>query len=178
MTGDDRAAEVAALAATALTGTGFLVEDVTITPAGRRRVLRIAVDRELDALAPDDHETPVPPLSLDEVAGAARAISTVLDEVDAIGEAPYVLEVSSPGVGRRLKLPRHFRRNVGRIVQLKLTDGAELTGRLTAAAPEHVSITATDGDSGSATTWIPLTDIARARVLVDFAAAQTDDEET
>ncbi|MEP7161178.1 MAG: ribosome maturation factor RimP [Dermatophilaceae bacterium] len=177
MTGVDRAAEVTGLAAKALTGTGFLVEDVTITPSGRRRVLRIAVDRELGALAPDDHDTPVPPLSLDEVAAAARAISAALDEADALGEASYVLEVSSPGVGRPLSQPRHFRRNVGRIVQLRLTDGSERTGRLTSAAPEHVSLMATEGNTESAATWIPLTDIARARVLVDFAAAQTDDEE-
>ena len=50
--------------------------DVTVTPAGRRRVVRVTVDRALDGLGGTD---PVEPLSLDEVADATRAVSDVLD---------------------------------------------------------------------------------------------------
>lgn len=97
---------------------GLIVEDLAVARAGRRQVVRLAVDRDLDALALADDRTPVPPLSLDEVADATRVVSDALDRLDALGEAPYVLEVSSPGVDRPLTQPRHLRRNVGRLVVL------------------------------------------------------------
>ena len=53
---------------------------------------------------------------------------------------PYTLEVSSPGVDRALTLPRHFRRNVGRLVDLRTTAGASLRCRITAATPDSVTV--------------------------------------
>ena len=69
-----------------------------ITPAGKRRILRIAVDKDGG-------------VTLDDVAEATREISRVLDASDAMGEQPYTLEVTSRGVDRPLTLPRHWRRN-------------------------------------------------------------------
>ena len=81
---------------------GLIIEDVAVTPAGKRRLVRIWLDRDLSGLDPADDSSPVDPLSLDEVAEATRAISIALDASDATGDAPYVLEVGSPGVDRPL----------------------------------------------------------------------------
>ncbi len=98
----------------AVEGIGLVLEDVAVTPAGRRRVVKVLVDR--DPGPQDVADEPTDPLTLDEVADATRAVSDALDASDLMGEQPYTLEVSSPGVGRPLTLPRHFRRNVGRLV--------------------------------------------------------------
>ncbi len=182
MGSDRRAATVTEVAREALAGSGLVVEDVSVTPAGRRSVVRIAIDKDLSFLAADDESSPVAPLSLDEVAEATRTISDALDATDALGEAPYVLEVSSPGVGRPLEEPRHYRRNVGRLVEVRLTDGSEVAGRLTAAGRGVVRLTLGDGESARSgreetSREIPLADVQRARVLVDFTAAGPGDEE-
>ena len=108
----------------AVEATGHDLEDVTVSPAGKRRVVRVIVDRDGG-------------ITLDDVAAVSRAISDLLDaaeaiEPDLLGGA-YVLEVSSPGVDRPLTLPRHWRRNVGRLVKTTLTDGELVTGRLLSA---------------------------------------------
>lgn len=100
-----------------LTGLGLDVEAVELTPAGKRRVLRVAVDG-------DDGVT------LDDVADATRVVDEVLESGDLMGEQPYTLEVTSRGVDRPLTLPRHWRRNTGRLVKVKRTDGSALTGRV------------------------------------------------
>ena len=66
------------LVATSL-GERVVVDDVVVTPAGRRRVVRVTVERPLRGL---DGTDPVPPLSLDEVAEATRAVSDALDATD------------------------------------------------------------------------------------------------
>ncbi len=152
---------------------GLMVEDVAVTPAGKRRLVRIWLDRDLSGLDPADESSVVDPLSLDEVAEATRAISVALDTSDATGDAPYVLEVGSPGVDRRLVEPRHFRRNVTRLVQIWRVNGAEgdpIVGRLVAAGPAGATLLV------SATTKEPETevrisyaDVARAQVQVEFA---------
>ena len=77
---------------------GLDIEAVEITPAGKRRILRVAVDKDGG-------------VTLDDVAEATREVNRVLDESDVMGEQPYTLEVTSRGVDRPLTLPRHWRRN-------------------------------------------------------------------
>ena len=100
---------------------GLVLDDVAVTTVGDRLLLRVVLD------LPDEQ---VGSLSLDAIADAARAVSTALDEADPMGQSPYTLEVSSPGVERPLTEPRHLRRNVGRVVQLTLADGGVATGRV------------------------------------------------
>lgn len=121
---------------------GFEVDDVSIHPAGKRRLVRVVVARSLADLDPQDHTSAIDPLSLDEVSDATKAINSILDETDLLGAAPYTLEVSSAGVGTPLVRPAHFRRNVGRLLVLDLVeavadpaesaDGPQLSGRVTA----------------------------------------------
>ncbi|MCE1180160.1 MAG: ribosome maturation factor RimP [Micrococcales bacterium] len=121
-----------------LAAADLLLEDAAVTPAGKRRVVRVAVDRVVDES--DATTGATPPLTLDEVADATRIVSGVLDDTDLMGEAPYVLEVTSPGVDRPLSLPRHFRRNVGRLVTLTLAAGEKVTGRLVRADANGVTL--------------------------------------
>ncbi|MHB1473225.1 MAG: ribosome maturation factor RimP [Dermatophilaceae bacterium] len=152
---------------------GLMVEDVAVTPAGKRRLVRIWLDRDLSGLDPADESSVVDPLSLDEVAEATRAISIGLDASDATGDAPYVLEVGSPGVDRRLVEPRHFRRNVTRLVEIWNVKGAEddpIVGRLVAAGPaEATLLVAATKKEPETEVRIPYADIARAQVQVEFA---------
>ena len=156
---------------------GLVIEDLTVTPVGKRRLVRVWLDRDLAGLDTDDESSPVEPLSLDEVAGATRAISAALDASDAMGEAPYVLEVGSPGVDRPLTLPRHFRHNVTRLVQIwriQAAGGDAFTGRLVGAGQSYatVLVAATKGEPETQIR-LPYADIARAQVQVEFARPTT-----
>ncbi len=167
---------------------GLIVEDLAVTPAGKRRLVRIWLDRDLADLEPGDQSSRIEPLSLDEVADATKVISQGLDAADALGEAPYVLEVGSAGVDRPLTAPRHFRRNVTRLVQIQLIadsvggDGGDgggggggLTGRLVAAGPaEAVVIVSATQSAPEARFSIAYADVARAQVQVEFSHVPTD----
>ena len=76
---------------------GFDLEDVLVTPAGKRRQVRVIVDGDGG-------------VSLDDVAVVSQRVSAALDDSAAMGSGPYVLEVTSPGVDRPLTQPRHWRR--------------------------------------------------------------------
>ena len=78
---------------------GYDLEELVVTPAGRRSVVRVVVDRDEG-------------VTLDDIAEVSRQVSDVLDQNDdGMGRTPYVLEVTSPGVDRPLTEPRHWRRN-------------------------------------------------------------------
>jgi ribosome maturation factor RimP len=91
---------------------GMDLESVRVGSAGRRRLLRVVVDADGG-------------VSLDDIALVSREVSARLDATGAMGEAPYTLEVSSPGVDRPLTLPRHWRRAVGRLVRVPLAGGGD-----------------------------------------------------
>lgn len=152
---------------------GLMVEDVAVTPAGKRRLVRIWLDRDLSGLDPSDESSVVEPLSLDEVAEATRAIGVALDASDATGDAPYVLEVGSSGVDRPLVEPRHFRRNVTRLVEISRVNGAAdepIVGRLVAAGPSEATLlVAATKKEPETELRIPYAGVARAQVQVEFA---------
>lgn len=129
---------------------GLDLEAVELTPAGKRRVLRIAVDADGGP-------------TLDDVAEATRAVSTVLDGSDVMGAQPYTLEVTSRGVDRPLSLPRHWRRNADRLVSVTLTDGSTVTGRVRTSDHEAVELTVEGG-----VRRLLYLEIARALVQIEF----------
>jgi ribosome maturation factor RimP len=133
---------------------GLDLESVTVRAAGRRRSVRIVVDEPGG-------------LSLDRVAGISREIATALDASDVLGETPYVLEVTSPGIGRPLTLPRHWANALGRLVAVRTRDGQEFTARVGDCADGAVLLgDPTGGDSGQR---VALADIAHAVVQVEFS---------
>ena len=135
------------------------LEGIRVSTAGRRWVLRVVVDADGG-------------VSTDDIALASRELSSRLDGAAEMGDGPYTLEVSSPGVDRPLTLPRHWRRNVGRLVVTSASDGAEgepIEGRISGAS-ESAVILERDG--------VPreyrYADIGPGRVQVEFS--HLDDE--
>lgn len=157
-----------------LAALGVVVEDITVTPAGRRRVVRIAVDRDLGDLPLEQTEV-VLSLTLDEVAEATRTISDALDDDGTMGEQPYTLEVSSPGVDRPLTEPRHYRRNATRLLTLTLHEGEPVTGHMVRAGVEDMTIVvpAEKGHgqkkSPERTVLLTYAEVERAVVQVEFS---------
>jgi ribosome maturation factor RimP len=132
------------------------LEVIDVELAGNQ--LRITVDRDGG-------------VDLDAIAEATRLVSRALDEVDPI-QSRYTLEVSSPGVERRLRTPAHFARATGELVSVKTTATAEspaderrITGTLIAA--NGATITVRDRDSGDERT-IAYDDIERARTVFEW----------
>jgi ribosome maturation factor RimP len=166
MTSTDR---IRPLVDSALEQLGLLVDDLTITPAGKRRVVRVAVDRVFEAVGETTQASD--PLTLDEVADAARAIGLSLDDSDVMGAQPYVLEVTSPGVDRPLREPRHYRRNVGRLLSVTPADGEPVTGRIVRAGEDGVTLLV----EGAETT-IPYAGVSRAVVQVEFSRPAAVDD--
>ncbi|MDX6226185.1 MAG: ribosome maturation factor RimP [Frankiales bacterium] len=129
---------------------GFDLEDVELTPAGSRRVLRVVVDRDGG-------------LDLDAVAAVSRVVDAALESDDVLGGTPYVLEVTSPGVDRPLTEPRHWRRAVTRLVEVPLKDGGSVRGRVLAADEQVVELEV----AGERRTY-PLESLGKGRVQVEF----------
>ena len=104
------------------------------------------------------------------MADATRAVSDALDETGAMGEQPYTLEVGSPGIDRPLTEPRHFRRNVSRLVTLTLVEGEPVTARITAAGDTGVTleVPATKKEPARSVR-VGYADVSRAVVQVEFS---------
>ena len=121
---------IAAVIQPVIAAAGMDLESVRVTAAGRRRLLRVVVDSDRG-------------VSLDDAAAVSRELSAALDTVAVMGDFPYTLEVSSPGVDRPLADPRHWRRAVGRLVKVTVTDsgGARaVSGRISAADADGVTL--------------------------------------
>jgi len=136
---------------------GYDLEDVTLSRAGRRHVVRVLVDADGG-------------VALDDIAVVSRAISAALDEADeAQGEllaGEYQLEVGSPGVDRPLTLPRHWRRNVGRLVAIK---GG--TGRVLSADEEGVVL-----DVAGTARELSYAELGSGKVQIEFTRLDEADD--
>jgi ribosome maturation factor RimP len=130
---------------------GFDLDHVEVRAAGRRRLVRVLIDG-------DDGVT------LDDVAVVTRAVSQAMNAKQAMGEASYTLEVSSRGIDRPLTLPRHWRRNVGRLVSVVRVDGGTSTGRILRSDLTSASIDVEDGEQ-----TIDFADVKRAQIQVEFS---------
>ncbi|MEU8629924.1 ribosome maturation factor RimP [Streptomyces sp. NPDC048669] len=141
------------------------LEEIEVSRAGRRRVLRIIVDSEEG-------------VELDTCAELSRAISAQLDETDVMGEDEYVLEVSSPGADRPLTEHRHYVRATGRLARLQLREGGELVARILAVDDEGLDLEV-PGVKGRKPTSrrIAFDAIDRARVELEFNRKDKKEEE-
>ncbi len=151
---------------------GLVVEDLSVQAAGRRRVVRVAVDVDLADLASDDTTSRIAPLSLDEIADATRVVSDTLDAAGTMGETAYVLEVSSPGVERPLLQWRQWRRNVGRLVVATRPDGTAVRGRIRAVTTDAVDLV----PESAAVLTLPIAELTRARIEVEFGRVDDLDD--
>ena len=157
------AARITELLGPVVAETGADLEDVSVSKAGKRSVVRVVVDRDGG-------------VSLDDVADVSRGISDALDALDeqdpsALGPS-YVLEVTSPGVDRPLTQPRHWRRNVSRLVTATLRDGTTPTGRIVAADDHAVTL-----DVEGTERVLPYDDVVRGAVQVEFSRKGGEDDD-
>ncbi|MGF1432482.1 ribosome maturation factor RimP [Kitasatospora sp. LaBMicrA B282] len=136
---------------------GLDLEDVKITQAGSRRQVQIDVDADGG-------------VDLDAIAEFSREVGQALDESDLMGSAAYLLEVGSPGVDRPLTQPRHWRRNTGRLVKVKLTDGAEIVARILSGDEEGalVEVQPVKGRGKAKERRLEFAEVAKARIQVEF----------
>jgi ribosome maturation factor RimP len=131
--------ELAALLSRVVEETGLDLEDVAVTRVGHRAEVRVLVDKDGG-------------VSLDDVAVVSLAISTVLDLPAAdriLGEQPFVLEVSSPGVDRPLLDPRQWRRATGRLVRVRAGGDADVTGRIVTVDADGVRLAVVGAKAGA-----------------------------
>ena len=138
-----------------LASAGLDLEAVELTSAGKRRMLRVAVDQDGG-------------VTLDDIAEATREVSRVLDASDVMGAQPYTLEVTSPGTDRPLSLPRHWRRNRGRLVKTTLTDGRSVTGRIVDCDDDGALLEVEDGPHRTAQQEVRFDEVAKAKVQIEF----------
>lgn len=137
-----------------VTALGFDLEEVRVSRVGRRTLVKVVVDADGG-------------LELDDIADVSRAVDAHLDADDPFA-GPFVLEVSSPGVDRPLTEPRHWRRNVERLVQVDHA-GTPLTARIVAVDDDAVTLRV-DGARAAApaTVRAPYRDLGPGRVQVEF----------
>lgn len=124
---------------------GLYLEDVAVSRAGSRSLVRVTLDLPEDAVGS---------LDSDALGEASRAVSAALDADDVVPGA-YTLEVSTPGTSRPLTEPRHFRRARTRLVRLALVDGGTVQGRL---------VDVVEGDGGTELVLDDGTRVALAQV--------------
>ncbi|HYH24238.1 MAG TPA: ribosome maturation factor RimP [Blastococcus sp.] len=156
-----------------VTAAGYDLEELVVTPAGRRSVVRVVVDHDQG-------------ITLDDIAEVSRAVSEVLDSNDdGMGRTPYVLEVTSPGVDRPLTDPRHWRRNTGRLVQVAAGPAGsteQLTGRITAVEDAGVTLAVeAKGKPGAKRRppeprLVPWGELGAGRVQVEFGRPGAGDD--
>ncbi|MGY1604812.1 ribosome maturation factor RimP [Geodermatophilus sp. SYSU D00815] len=151
---------------------GYELEELVVTPAGRRSVVRVVVDRDEG-------------VTLDDIAEVSRAVSAALDDNDGdLGRAPYVLEVTSPGVDRPLTEPRHWRRNTGRLVRVAVGPAGateQVTARVTAVDDAGVTLAVEAAAKPGAKKrppvprQVPWAELGTGRVQVEFGRAGAGD---
>ena len=146
------------------------LETVKVSRAGRRRVLRVIVDADGG-------------VSLDDIAEVSREISARLDAKNAMGDAPYTLEVSSPGVDRPLTQPRHWRRAIGRLVVVPLTDDNTDVQQDSPADPGTLTARVLDADQEGVTLEVDgvkrtvrYGDLGPGRVQIEFGRLSDEED--
>lgn len=145
---------IAELIEPAVTAQGFYLEEVQLVSPGKHRIVTCIVDGEIS-------------LNLDQVTAVSRAISELLDEAPIMGDTPFTLEVTSPGVDRPLTKPRHFAKNVDRFLKITKTDGEVVTGRITSNTESEVVLSVVSKKETTEVT-VAISDIKRAVVEIEF----------
>lgn len=138
----------------ALQQAGYFLEDINIVSPGQHRIVTVIVDGEVS-------------LNLDQVTAASKLVSELLDEAAFMGETPFTLEVTSPGVDRPLTLPRHFAKNVSRLLRIVKSDGMVVTGRISSNTDSEVTLSVADKKS-TRDEVVAFSDIKRATVEIEF----------
>lgn len=146
--------QISELITPALHQAGFFLEDVNLVTPGQHRIVTVIVDGESA-------------LNLDQVTVASKLVSELLDEAPFMGETPFTLEVTSPGVDRPLTLPRHFAKNVDRLLKVTKIDGTVVTGRILSNTDSELVLAVAE-KKATKEVIVALSDIKRAQVEIEF----------
>lgn len=119
--------EISAAIRPIIEATGNYLEELTITSAGKVKILTVIIDS-------DNH------LNLDQVTAVTKEISEIIESLEGLGDGAFTLEVTSPGIDRPLTKPRHWRKNLDRLVKITMTSGQEITGRIGEATDSTVLV--------------------------------------
>jgi ribosome maturation factor RimP len=133
---------------------GFFLEDVHVVSPGKHRIITCIVDG-------------LTPLNLDQVTTVSRDISELLDAADFMDDSAFTLEVTSPGVDRPLTLPRHWHKNLNRLVKVVNQDGSVVNGRVTTVEDSSV-VLIEDIKGKSKEHTVFFADVKRATVEIEF----------
>ncbi|CAB5239224.1 unannotated protein [freshwater metagenome] len=133
-----------------VTRAGYYLEEVQVASPGNHKIITCIVDADV-------------PLNMDQVTSISREISNLLDTSPFIGETPFTLEVTSPGVDRPLTKPRHWKKNHDRLIKISKLDGSQVTGRIVSNTEEAVTLAEQDK-----TLDVLFADIKRAVVEIEF----------
>jgi ribosome maturation factor RimP len=133
----------------AIDAAGYFLEDVHVASPGNRRVVTVVVDGIVN-------------LNLDEVTSITKEISAILDVF--MDDSPFTLEVSSPGVDRPLTLPRHWQKNMSRMVRSVMVNDEVVTGRVDVVHDESVCHVV----DGTHRVELPFVEVKRAQVEIEF----------
>jgi len=146
--------QISELITPALQQAGYFLEDVNIVSPGNHRIVTVIVDGESA-------------LNLDQVTVASKLVSELMDEAPFMGETPFTLEVTSPGIDRPLTLPRHFAKNVTRLLKVTQNDGVVVTGRIISSTDSDATLSIVEKKETKEIT-LALADIKRAVVEIEF----------
>jgi ribosome maturation factor RimP len=141
---------IAAAITPTIEASGAFLEDVTLVRAGKKSLLTVIVDNEVG-------------LNLDQVTEVSRNISELVEALPEMGSTPFTLEVTSPGIDRPLTMPRHWRKNKGRLIKVTKLDGSVVEGRIGESTESSVLVDDVD---------FQFADIKKAIVQIEFKAAE------
>jgi ribosome maturation factor RimP len=136
---------------------GFVLEEIKVTPVGKRRIIAVIVDQE--------DKNP----NLDQVTVVSREVSNILDNYSQLGDQPFTLEVTTPGVDRPLVLPRHWQKNLGRLVKVVKIDGQTVSGRISSVSDVSAAI-----EVAGKSVEVLFGDVKRAQIEIEFNRKATN----
>ena len=154
--------QISELITPALHQAGYFLEDVNIVSPGQHRIVTVIVDS-------DSH------LNLDQITAVTKEISEVIETLEELGDSAFTLEVTSPGIDRPLTLPRHFAKNVDRLLKVTKNDGVVVTGRIRSNTENDVTLEVAEKKEVKEVT-VALADIKRATVEIEFNRKNGDKE--
>jgi ribosome maturation factor RimP len=147
--------EIAVAITPAIEAAGCYLEEITLTPAGKRKIMTVIVDGDTN-------------LSLDQVTVVSKEVSAIVEVLPVLGDTPFTLEVTSPGVDRPLTKPRHWRKNHGRLINATLVSDKRIKGRIGDATEIDVEI-----DSIK----IAYAEIKKANIEIEFKSLKNSESE-
>lgn len=136
----------------------FDLDEIEIIRSGGQKILDVTIDGDAG-------------VNLDEVAAVSRAISEFLDNSDAMGDEPYVLEVGTRGVTKPLTKPIHWARNVGRLVNVA-GDAINAVGRIVEFNDPNVTL-----DVKGKLRTLSINEVSRANIEIEFKKMPKEDSE-